>query len=403
MLPRVSATVHLKKDRDRPVRLGHPWIFSGAIARWEGNPVGPGPVEVVSASGEWLARGWANPRGNLAVRLLTRRAEEAIGDDLIADRLDRALDLRERLFGVAGLDGRTDSYRLVFSESDGLSGLIVDRYADVLSIRIGAAAWEPWLPFIREHLAARTGIRRVYCAAEPDAQEREGVDEARVRSESRHAPESVRIRESGFQYDVDVAGGQKTGFYLDQRESRRRVAAYAAGRDVLSAYCYSGSFELHAAAAGARSIIGLDSSGPALDRARAHHALNGLHAPVEYREADVPAALRKFRDAARSFDLIILDPPRFVNNPGQLDKGLRAYKDINLLALKLLRPGGILATFSCSGCVAAEHLQLVLGWSATDAQREVQILETVGQPPDHPVLIAFPESAYLHGLIARAI
>lgn len=395
--------VHLKKDRDKPVRHGHPWIFSGAIARWEGKANKPGPAVVLAANGEWLGRGFAHPNSNLAVRLLTRHEDEAVDETLLADRLDRALSLREQLFGPVGLEGDTDSYRLVFSEADGLSGLMIDRYADVLSVRVGAAAWLPWLPFIREHLAARTDIRRVFFAAESDAREREGLDEAAVRAESRFAPDSVRIRESGFCYDVDVAGGQKTGFYLDQREARRRVAAYAAGRAVLSAYCYTGSFELHAASSGAKSIIGLDASASALDRARAHHALNGLSVATDYRVADVPVALRKFRDEGRSFDLIVLDPPRFVSNPAQLEKGMRAYKDINLLALKLLRPDGILATFSCSGWVTAENLQLALGWAATDARREVQILETLAQPPDHPVLVSFPEGAYLHGLIARAI
>lgn len=392
-------TVTLKKGRERPVHLGHPWIFSGAIARWDGNTGSSGPVSVLAHDGEWLACGIGNPKSKLAVRVLTRREGGNVDEALIANRLDRALSLRKQLFASDG----TDAYRLVFSEADGLSGLIIDRYADTLSIRVAAAAWVPWLSFIREHLAAQTGISSASFAVESDAVEREGLDESAVLAESRHVRDSVRIRESGFLYDVDVAGGQKTGFYLDQREARRRVAAYAAGREVLSAYCYTGAFELHAAAAGAKTIIGLDTSRPALERARAHHELNGLKAPVDYRDASVPVALRKFRDEGRSFDLIILDPPRFVSNPGQLEKGMRAYKDINLLALKLLRPDGILATFSCSGWVTAEHLQLALSWAATDARREIQILETLSHPPDHPLLPAFPEGAYLHGLIVRAL
>lgn len=399
----MPATAILKPNRDKPIRHGHPWIFSGAVARWDSVPAEPGVVEVRSAAGEWLGRGLGHPSLNLSVRLLTHREDEVVDEAFLAARLDRAITLREQCFGPIASDLDTDAYRLVCSEADGLSGLIMDRYADVLSIRVGAAAWRPWLPVIREQLAARTGLRRVFMAAETDAVEREGLSAEAVAAESRSAPASVRIRESNFLYDVDVAGGQKTGFYLDQRESRKRVAAYAAGREVLSAYCYTGSFELHVAAAGAKSIIGLDASAPALERARAHHALNGLAVPVDYRVADVPVALRRFRDEARSFDLIILDPPRFVSNPGQLEKGLRAYKDINLLALKLLRPGGILATFSCSGWVKAEQLHMALGWAATDARREVQILETLSQPADHPVLLSFPEGAYLHGVIARAI
>ncbi len=395
--------IWLKKNRERPVLQGHPWIFSGAIARWDGPRDQPGAADVFSADGEWLARGWAHPASALAVRVLTRERSEMPDETLIADRLDRAIELRERLFGPIGLDGDTNAYRLVFSEADGLSGLVVDRYADLLALRVGAAAWTPWLPFIRAHLTARTGIARFHFASEPDSAEREQIDSAAVSAQSRNAPDAVRIRESGFKYEVDVAGGQKTGFYLDQREARRRVAAYAAGCEVLSAYCYTGAFELHAAAAGARSIVGLDASAPALERARAHHALNGLRAPIDYRAADVPVALRKFRDEARAFDLIVLDPPRFVRQESQMEKGMRAYKDINLLALKLLRPGGVLATFSCSGWIKAEDLRRAVSWAAFDARREVQVVESISQPADHPVLLAFPEGEYLHGLIARAV
>lgn len=396
-------SVHLKPGRERPILDGHPWIFSGAIARWNGPRDKPGIADVFSSEGEWLARGLAHPGCGLAVRILTRRQDEPIDENLIADRLDKALEWRERLFGPIGLDGDTDAYRLVFSESDGLSGLIVDRYNEALAIRLSALAWLPWMDFICEHLRARTGINRVLVSAENDAVELEGLEPAVVAAFSRNAPDRVRIRESGFLYDVDLAHGQKTGFYLDQRESRLRVARYAAGADVLSAYCYTGSFELHAAKAGARSIVGIDSSASALALARAHHQLNGLQVPTTYLEADVPSALRKFRDRACSFDLIILDPPRFVNSFAQLDKGLRAYKDINLLALKLLRAGGILATFSCSGWVKAAELREVLWWAAADARREVQIIETLGQPADHPVLLSFTESDYLHGFLARVV
>lgn len=399
--PRLIA--HLKRDREKPVLHGHPWIFSGAVARWEGDASGPGPADIVDARGRWLARGLAHPGCNLAVRVFTRDPEEPLDEDLLARRIDTALELREQLFGPSGLDGETDACRLVFSEADGLSGLIVDRYADVLSARVGASAWTPFLPFVMEHLAARTGLRRIHLAAERDAVEREGLDAAAIERLSRHVPPTAHIRESGLAYDVDVAGGHKTGFYLDQRDNRRRVAAYAGRRTVLSAYCYTGSFELHAARAGAAHITGLDTSESALAAARAHHDLNGLRVPVDYIAADVPAVLRKFRDQDRSFDLVILDPPRFVANAAQLDKGMRAYKDINLLALKLLSPGGILATFSCSGLVSADQLRLAVSWAAVDAARDVQILEALGQPADHPVLLSFPESAYLHGLICRAI
>lgn len=396
--------IRLKPGREWPVQQGHPWIFSGAIAAWSGSRDAPGTAEIYSHDGEWLARGLAHPNASLAVRILTRNQNEAVDENLFVDRIDQAIDLREQLFGPIGLDGDTNAYRLIFSESDGLSGLIVDRYADTLAIHVGAAAWIPWLSFVREHLSARTGIRRFFFTADADAVEREGLDPHEVAAFSASPPKSVQIRESGFLYDVDLAQGQKTGFYLDQRESRRRVAAFARDADVLSVYCYTGAFELHAAAAGAKSVIGIDSSAAAISRARAHIALNGLFGcSIEFREADAPTALRRLRDEARSFDLVILDPPRFVASERQLEKGLRAYKDINLLGLKLLRPGGILATFSCSGWVKLNDLKTALTWAAVDARREVQILETLGQPADHPVLLSFPESQYLHGILARAI
>jgi 23S rRNA (cytosine1962-C5)-methyltransferase len=401
MQPRI--VVHLKRDREKPVRHGHPWIFSGAVERWEGSPGGPAVVEVVDAGGHWLARGIGHPGCNLAVRVMTREPGQLVDDYLLTRRLDDALELRAQQFGPVGLDGDTDSYRLFFAEADGISGLIIDRYADVLSVRVSAAGLLPFLPALLAHLNARTGIARWHVAAEREAVEREGVDPAAVAALSRGVTGAVRIRESGFQYEVDFASGQKTGFYLDQRENRRRTAAYARGRRVLSAYCYTGSFELHAAAAGALHITGLDSSADALKRAAAHHDLNGLHVPVDYREADVPEALRRFRDANRHFDLILLDPPRFVSNIAQKEKGMRAYKDINLLAIKLLEPDGILATFSCAGLVSPADLQMAVSWAAVDAGREVQILETLGQPADHPIRVAFPESAYLHGLIARVL
>jgi 23S rRNA (cytosine1962-C5)-methyltransferase len=238
-------------------------------------------------------------------------------------------------------------------------------------------------------------------APETDAGDREGLTEADTASVAGGTAFRTTIREHGLLFDVDLQAGQKTGFYLDQRESRRRVASYARGKTVLSCYCYSGAFEVHAAAAGASSIVGIDVSAAALQAARGHFSLNGLQTPVEYVEGDVPAVLRTFRDSRRSFDVIVLDPPRFVSSEAHKDKGMRAYKDINLLALKLLNPGGILATFSCSGLVSPEDLKTVLRWASYDAGRQVQILETLGQPPDHPILLSFPESEYLCGLICR--
>ena len=395
-----NVIVKLKQGRERPVAHGHPWVFSVAIAEIAGK-AGVGDVaDVVAHSGEWLARGLIHPDAALSVRLYTRQQDQALDAAFFAARAEKALAFRDQLFGDAETRQNTNSYRLIYSESDGLSGLIVDRYADVLSVQVSAKALLPFLDGILKCVKDRTGIERVHVVADEDAVERETLDASALPALPQDAP-PVRIRESGFTFDVDLQSGQKTGFFLDQRVNRVRVASYARGRRVLSAYCYTGAFEVHAAAGGAAKVLGVDRSEAALDRARANVSLNRSAAPVEYLKADVPDALRRFRDTGDTFDMIILDPPRFVANRSQVEKGLRAYKDINLLAMKLLTPGGILASFSCSGQVSAADFKTMIGWSSVDAGRSVRIIETLGQPPDHPVLAVFPESEYLKGVICQ--
>jgi 23S rRNA (cytosine1962-C5)-methyltransferase len=394
-----AVTVRLKPGRERPVVRGHPWIFSGAVESINGDAMMGAPVEVIGHDGTWLARGLLNPGAMLRVRLYTRDVGQPLDAAFFNDRMDAALTMREKLFRSAG--DRTNAWRLVFSESDGLSGLIVDRYAEVLSVQVGAAALGPCLGPILDHLAERTGCP-VNLRVEPEDVKREGADLERLAAIRPPGEGRVLIRENGLTFAVNVASGQKTGFFLDQRENRARVAAYARGRRLLSAYCYTGAFEVYAAAAGAAAINGVDRSEPALELAREHHRLNGTTAPTEYLRADVPEALRRYRDAGAQFDLIVLDPPRFVAGHAQLEKGLRAYKDINLLALKLLTPGGILATFSCSGLVSPEVFRTMLGWAEMDSGRRVRILERLTQPADHPGLTCFPESEYLKGLICYA-
>lgn len=389
--------VRLKPGRERPVLRGHPWIFSGSIESLEGEPVLGATAEVVAHDGTWLARGLLHPKAALRVRVYTRDSAQSLDPEFFIARADAALDMRERLFRDITAE-RTNAWRLIFSESDGLSGLIVDRYANVLAVRVGAAALVPHLGPILDHLVSRTGDF-LHLSAEPDAVTREGLEIAALRSPRPLRESRVRIRENGLDFWVDVVEGQKTGFFLDQRDNRAKVAAYAVGRRVLSAYCYTGSFEVYAAAAGAAAVTGLDRSESALELARIHQQINGTRVPVRYLCADAPEGLRRFRDAGETFDLVILDPPRFVTSRSQLDRGLRAYKDINLLALKLLTPGGMLATFSCSGLVSWEAFRTMLGWAQADAGRQVRILERLAQPPDHPALTNFPESDYLKGFI----
>ena len=385
----------LRKGRDRLIAKGHPWVFSGAVADVEGSRA-PGTVVDVVSRERWLGRGLLNPDCELCIRIFSRRREEALDAGALCARARAAAARRER---IVPADADTDAWRVVYSEADGLSGLVVDRYGDLLSARVSARVLVPYLEALRDTLLEATGTSRWLAAADPAAIVREKMDAGAVAATSTVEAGPVRIRQDGLRFEVDPRGGHKTGFYLDQRVNRKRVASYAAGARMLSVYCYTGAFEVYAAAAGAGEITGMDESIEALDQARAHHALNTLSVPADYEPGNAPALLRRYRDAGRAFDLIVLDPPRFVARRDQLEKGLRAYKDINLLAMKLLTPEGILATFSCSGLVSRTDFTRAVAWAATDAGRNVRILETLGQPADHPVLISFPESEYLKGLI----
>lgn len=394
--------VRLKKGRDGPIRHGHPWVFSGAVdaVREDVAASGAGPAEadVFDAGGVWLGRGLYQPEASLVVRIFTQTPDIRIDGAFMAARIDQALAVRAAL---SFPNPQTNAWRLIFAEADGLSGLIVDQYADVLVVRIAAAIWLPFLGGVIDKLRQRTGCRVVQVTADRDAAVREGLTAAALRPFEQSPAPVVTIKENGFSFDVDPVSGQKTGFYLDQRDNRSRVARYAAGRRMLSVFCYSGAFEVYAAAAGVRTILGVDASEPALQRARAHLERAAPDVPAEYLRADAPVALRGLRDRGETFDLIVLDPPCFVPVAAARDKGLRAYKDINLLAMKLLAPGGILATFSCSGQLPALEFRRVLGWAARDAQRMVRILETLTQPPDHPIHPCVPETDYLKGFICR--
>ena len=388
--------VRLKPGREKQILRGSAWVFSGAIEETDGAAPAGAPADVFDAAGEWLGRGLWHPDADMAVRMFTQDPRENLDEAFFRGRVRRAVEMRHRLFGKPTDWIATTAYRMAFSEADGLSGLIADQYADVVALQVGGKVWEPWLPAVVAELKAATNASAVAVRADADAVKREGLSE-NLGGDS--APDAVTIRENGFTFEAGLAGGQKTGFYLDQRDNRRKVAAYAKGRDVLSAYCYTGAFEVCAAHAGARSVRGWDSSEPALAQARRHHELNPSGVPAEYELADVPLRLRQARDRRESWDLIVLDPPRLVARREGLEKGLRAYKDVNLLAIKLLRPGGILATFSCSGLVDMADFRKMVGWAAHDAGKRVRILETLGQPADHPIPVEAPECEYLKGLV----
>jgi 23S rRNA (cytosine1962-C5)-methyltransferase len=392
------ATVILNPGKQRPVQQRHPWIFSGAVARVQGY-VGQGDaVEVVDSSGEWLARGTWSSGSQIRARLFTWRQDEPLDDDLFRARLERAIVARQWL----GYGADDAACRLVFAESDGLPGLIVDRYADYLSVQLLTQGVASRAELIVRLLAELTGPRGIYDRSDPEMREKENLPHGEGLLWGQEPPGPIAATHpGGLRFYADLRGGQKTGAYLDQALNRPRVAAYCAGAEVLDCFCYTGGFTAAAARAGARQLTAIDTSAPALEALRANLALNEVDTLVESIEGDVFRLLRQYRHEGRQFDVVILDPPKFAHAGSQLDRATRGYKDINLIAMQILRPGGVLATFSCSGLVSADLFQKVVFGAAVDARRDVQVIERMTQAPDHPVLLTFPEAEYLKGLICR--
>ena len=396
------ADVTLKSGRDKAVRNRHPWIFSGAIDRIAGTPDDGDVVTVRDARGAFLARGYLNRRSQIAVRLLSWDQDEPIDDAFWQRRIAEAIARRAPL--AAGTAPPTTAYRLIHGESDRLPGLIVDRYADFAVVQCLTLGIDRRKNIAVDTLRQVLAPAGVYERSDVDVREKEGLPLVAGPLDGETPPDTVEILENGHRFLVDIAGGQKTGFYLDQRENRQALAGVAEGREMLNAFSFTGAFSVYAAAAGAGPITNLDTSKAALDLARAHVRLNGPPRPADaYDLGDAFQMLRRYRDQGRSFDLIVLDPPKFAPTRRHVQRASRAYKDINLLAIKLLRPGGILFTFSCSGGVDATLFQQIVFGASVDAGRDVQIIRHLSQGADHPVLLSFPESAYLKGLICRVL
>jgi 23S rRNA (cytosine1962-C5)-methyltransferase len=391
------ASLQLKPGREKAVLQRHPWIFSGAVGRREGPLEEGAVVEVLSSRGDWLARGTWSGQSQIVVRLFTWDEQEALDEGLFRRRIERAIAARAAL----AADPATDSYRLIFAESDGLPGLIVDRYADYLVVQLLTQGMATRADLIVRQLLALTGARGIYERSDVDVRDKEGLARSEGLLAGEAPPDLLEIRENGLRFQLSLQGGQKTGYYLDQRVNRARVAPLCAGRDVLGVFTYSGGFEVHAAAAGATSLVAVDSSRVALEQLQANMALNDLAPPLEPIAGDAFQVLRELRQQGRSFDVVILDPPKFVHSAAHVDRACRGYKDINMQAFHLLRPGGTLATFSCSGLVTADLFQKVIFGAALDARRDAQIVEQLRQALDHPILLTFPEAAYLKGLICR--
>ena len=395
----MNPKIFLKKDRDRSVRQRHPWIFSGAIERIEGSPGIGETVDILSAEGEFLGRAAYSPQSSIRARMWAWDDAE-IGNAFFESRIKRAIEARLGLM-IAESD---NALRLVHAESDGLPGVVVDRYGDVLVLQCLTAGAERWRDVIVTSLLKVTGLDTIFERSDVDVRELEGLPKRTGILHGADIADRIIIQENGIRFGVDVKTGQKTGFYLDQRRNRQRVRELVAGKSVLNCFCYTGGFSLYALVGGASKVVSVDSSGSALEIGRENLALNGFSMDqAGLMEGDVFLLLRRFRDEARKFDAIILDPPKFAPTAAQAEKAARGYKDINLLAFKLLNPGGLLFTFSCSGGISAELFQKIVAGAALDAKVDARIVETLAQGPDHPVALNFPEGAYLKGLVCQII
>lgn len=377
------------------MRFGHPWIFSGALAK---PPETTGPVlaDILNSRGDLLGQGFYTPHARLAVRMLTVAGEAAFSTATIHRRLASAIERRDHLFTA-----ENNSARLVFAESDFLPGLVVDRFAAKLSVQFNSAFSEHYRAEILAALQTLVTSAKIIDTSDNEARNREQLLPV---SRIDNAEETV-ILSGGIRYAIRVGAGQKTGFYLDQRTNRAIVATHAAGRRVLDAFCYSGSFSLACAKAGAAAVTAIDSSADALALFKRNLELNATdfnaNTPVKPVQADVFEELRKLKSAGEKFDLIVLDPPKLAPSRSKMDAAEKAYKDLNLQALHLASPGALLATFSCSGAMTFDKLRQVLHYAAHDAGKQLQILQPLMQAEDHPVLLAFPESEYLRGYLCR--
>ncbi len=392
------AEIQLKPQRERSLLKRHPWVYSGAVAEVRGRPESGETVEVLSHAGEWLARAAYSPESQIRARVWTWQPDEVVDEAFLARRLQSALASRADLAGEPAVS----AYREVYAESDGLPGLIVDRYNDLRVIQVLTAGAERWRQALVGLLATTGPCSGVFERSDVPARQLEGLA-PRVGPAWGPAPEDLLvILEHGLRYRVDVVKGHKTGFYLDQRENRRLLRSGVAGASLLNCFAYTGGFTLGALAGGAEHVLSIDDSGAALEIAAENVELNGLPAErCAWLEGDAFVELRRLRDRGMAFDVIVLDPPRFAATAAQADRAARGYKDINLLALKLLRPGGVLYTFSCSGGVTPELFQKIVAGAALDAGVEASIVGWLGQPADHPVALNFPEGRYLKGLVCR--
>ncbi|KKD58809.1 23S rRNA methyltransferase [Grimontia sp. AD028] len=389
----MNPSVYLVKGREKSLRRRHPWVFSRGIQRVEGKPSLGQTVDVYDHQGQWLARGAFSPNSQIRVRVWTFEKEE-VNVEFLKKRLQEAQGLRDVLAARDGLTG----YRLIAAESDGLPGITIDRYENFLVCQLLSAGAEAQKDNLVEALIAQYPECSIYERSDVSVRKKEGLKERTGVLHGEMPPASVVIEENGVKISVDITGGHKTGFYLDQRDSREAAVKYVNGKRVLNCFCYTGGFGLYSLKGNAAEVINVDVSQPALDIAKSNAEMNGYDlSKAQFVNADVFKLLREYRDAGELFDVVIMDPPKFAESKAQLTGACRGYKDINMLAMQILKPGGTLLTYSCSGLMDNALFQKIIADAALDAHRCVQFIERFEQAADHPIDSGYPEGFYLKG------
>lgn len=389
--------VHLKRDRDKSVKRMHPWIFSGAIEKTNGEIKNGQTVEVISSSGKILGRGAFSESSQIRVRMWTFNEEEEIDSGFFNKKISSAINFRKQLINES-----STAYRLINAENDGLPGVIVDRYDDYLCCQFLSAGAEYWKQEIVHHLADLLKPKSIYERSDTDTRLKEGLEHKSGLLYGDVVPDLIEIIENGNKFLVDIKSGHKTGFYLDQRENRLLLSSFTKDKIVLNCFSYTGGFSVYALRYGTKEIINIDTSVSSLELLNKNIELNNLSlSACRNINDDVFKALRNFRNEGRTFDVIILDPPKFAESVSQVRQASRGYKDINLLAMKLLKPGGILFTFSCSGHITTELFSKIISDAALDSGRDIKIIKTMTQSSDHLISATFPEGLYLKGLVLK--
>ena len=393
----MSARIYLKISREKSLLRKHPWVFSKAINKMKGNPQLGDTVDVYDSKDNWLGRGAYSPESQISIRIWTFKEDEEINTDFFINRLQSAQSRRDSFIEKGGLTG----YRLIAGESDGLPGVTIDKYDNLIVCQLLSAGADFQRYTLLEAIKTLYPSCHVYERSDVDVRKKEGLEPVTGWLTEPQKSTECTIEEYGVKIKVDIKTGHKTGFYLDQRESRVSAGQYSTGKTVLNCFSYTGTFSLHCALNGAKEVINVDVSQAALDIAKENAELNNINNGISFIKADVFKLLRQYREEKRTFDMIILDPPKFVESKAQLTGACRGYKDINMIAMQLLNPGGILLTFSCSGLMDAGLFQKIVADAALDAKRNTYIVDRLHQAPDHPVSSNYPEGYYLKGLVCQ--